>query len=96
MIFLTVMSINFIGDGLRDALDPVRAAVTLLLACVNKPLWFGDPLPATRERELARWSDCRTLIQVNDSPTVSVRAQAKNLVPHPPRSDGAVHTQVSS
>jgi peptide/nickel transport system permease protein len=22
MIFLTVLSINFIGDGLRDALDP--------------------------------------------------------------------------
>jgi ABC-type dipeptide/oligopeptide/nickel transport system permease subunit len=22
MIFLTVMSINFVGDGLRDALDP--------------------------------------------------------------------------
>jgi ABC-type dipeptide/oligopeptide/nickel transport system permease subunit len=24
MIFLTVLSINFIGDGLRDALDPYR------------------------------------------------------------------------
>jgi peptide/nickel transport system permease protein len=23
-IFLTVLSINFIGDGLRDALDPRR------------------------------------------------------------------------
>jgi peptide/nickel transport system permease protein len=22
MIFLTVLSINFLGDGLRDALDP--------------------------------------------------------------------------
>jgi peptide/nickel transport system permease protein len=22
MIFLTVMAINFVGDGLRDALDP--------------------------------------------------------------------------
>jgi len=22
MIFLTVISINFVGDGLRDALDP--------------------------------------------------------------------------
>jgi ABC-type dipeptide/oligopeptide/nickel transport system permease subunit len=22
MIFLTAMSINFVGDGLRDALDP--------------------------------------------------------------------------
>ncbi len=24
MIFLTVLSINFVGDGLRDALDPRR------------------------------------------------------------------------
>jgi peptide/nickel transport system permease protein len=24
MIFLAVLSINFIGDGLRDALDPRR------------------------------------------------------------------------
>jgi ABC-type dipeptide/oligopeptide/nickel transport system permease subunit len=22
MVFLTVMAINFVGDGLRDALDP--------------------------------------------------------------------------
>jgi ABC-type dipeptide/oligopeptide/nickel transport system permease subunit len=25
MIFLAVLSINFVGDGLRDALDPRRA-----------------------------------------------------------------------
>jgi len=25
MIFLTVLSINFIGDGLRDALDPRKS-----------------------------------------------------------------------
>jgi ABC-type dipeptide/oligopeptide/nickel transport system permease subunit len=24
MIFLTIISINFIGDGLRDALDPYK------------------------------------------------------------------------
>lgn len=26
MIFLTVLAINFVGDGLRDALDPRQAA----------------------------------------------------------------------
>jgi peptide/nickel transport system permease protein len=26
MIFLAVLSINFVGDGLRDALDPRRLA----------------------------------------------------------------------
>jgi ABC-type dipeptide/oligopeptide/nickel transport system permease subunit len=26
LIFLTVLSINYIGDGLRDALDPRKTA----------------------------------------------------------------------
>jgi peptide/nickel transport system permease protein len=27
MVFLLVLSINFVGDGLRDALDPTAALV---------------------------------------------------------------------
>ena len=51
-IFVTVLTINFIGDGLRDALDPRR-----VMQAVDDPLleWGPeDPLPQDRRRLAAR------------------------------------------